>query len=108
MFAHENFNVHTYVVAQLSILKAENFNLNKATRVGQMKNIAHLRGLAKKVCSRQQLICPFVDNATIQASIDLMNSLTSQTVLGHLDQNFSKITIMLVCSRNMASLKNFK
>ena len=55
----------------------------KATRVGQMKNIAHLRGLAKKVCSRQQLICPFVDNATIHASVDLMNSLTTQTVSGH-------------------------
>ena len=51
-----------------------------------MKNIAHLRGLAKKVCSRQQLICPFVDNATIHASVDLMNSLTTQTVSG---QRFS-------------------
>jgi hypothetical protein len=55
-------------------------NVFKESRTGQMKNLAHLKGLAKKACSRQMLACPFVDNAVIQSNNAFMNSLTVQTV----------------------------
>merc|ERR1711971_665293 len=66
----------------------------KATRAGQMKNIAHLKGLAKKACSRQMLACPFIENDTIAANVDFMNSLTEDSAK-NVDLIYMTISIVI-------------